>query len=232
MSRNRLLAPTLGTGVCMVAYLLLRPYGDAAGGETLAAAQAFASPAWVAAHLFGVLAIASFARLCLRLSDEATGLVARVARWSSLAGVVLTLPYYGAETFGLHAVGTAVLAGDHGAAGLVDQIRNHPAALTMFGLGLLLLAVSGIALALAWQRARGSLAAWPHRSTRRRAPPAVLPAAGRPHGLRRDVRAGCPPPRRPPRRPTHRGCRRARLGEAVGHGRLADTESVNAPESS
>lgn len=46
---------------------------------------------------------------------------------------------------------------------LVDQIGNQPIAMTMFGLGLLLLAVSGIATALAWQRSGlgRPWAAWP-----------------------------------------------------------------------
>lgn len=161
MKSRRLLAPLVGTGALMAGYLLLRPYGDAGGGETLAAAEAFASPRWVAAHLMGAGAIASFARLTLRFGEESPSVLARVARWSGLAGTVLVLPYYGAETFGLHAVGQAVMAGDSSLLPLVDAIRNHPAALTTFGTGLVLLAVSGVTFALAWQRDRGSVAAWP-----------------------------------------------------------------------
>ena len=71
------------------------------------------------------------------------------------------LPYYGAETFGLHALGRAALAGDQGVLQLVDDIRDQPVALTMFGLGLILLAVCGLLVALAWHRRTGSLAAWP-----------------------------------------------------------------------
>lgn len=158
---SRFAAPGIGTGVLMAAYLLIRPYGDFGGGETHAAAEALASPRWVVAHVAGALAIGSFARLALRLADVTPGLPARVARWAGLTGTVLVLPYYGAETFGLHAVGRAVLAGDASALALVDLIRNHPAALTTFGLGLVLLAVSGISLGLAWWRERGDAAAWP-----------------------------------------------------------------------
>ena len=178
-TRTRLLAPTVGTGVFMAAYLLLRPYGDADGGPA-AVAAAFASWLWVAAHVLGMLAIASFARLAVRIADEQTAqagrprswVPARIARWSALAGTVLVLPYYGAETFALHVIGKAALAG--GATGvdvttlaLAEQVRNEPVAMAMFGLGLVLLAVAGLALAAAWAHrypaATASIrfAAWP-----------------------------------------------------------------------
>lgn len=156
-----LAAPLIGTGLLMAVYLLTRPYGDAAAADTLEAAQAFASPWWVASHLCGALALASFGRLALRVSDLIDRSPARIGRWTGLAGVVLVLPYYGAETFGLHAVGREALATGPGVLSLVDDIRDHPAALVTFGLGLLLLAISGVCVALAWQRARGSRTAWP-----------------------------------------------------------------------
>lgn len=162
LSRH-LLAPTVGTGALMAAYLLLRPYGDASGDPT-EAARAFASPAWVVAHACGALAIASFGRLALRVSDLVPGPLAAAGRWAGLAGTVLVLPYYGAETFGLHAIGARVLAGDEGAFALVEMVRNQPVALTSFGIGLVLLAASGLLTAGAWQRVHAGTRAsalWP-----------------------------------------------------------------------
>lgn len=160
-----LAGPAVGSGVLMAIYLLLRPYGDAAGGDTLQAAAAFASPWWIVAHLCGAAALVSFARLALRMSEVMPSLSARLARWSGLAGAVLVLPYYGAETFALHVLGRHALAGDSSALSMVAPIRDQPVALTTFGLGLLLLALSGILVAIAWQRHHpvGSpgLAAWP-----------------------------------------------------------------------
>lgn len=156
-----LLAPTVGTGVLMAAYLLLRPYGDTGDQTSLAAARAFASPWWVVAHVCGALALASVGRLALRTSDLVPGVLARTARWTGLAGAVLVLPYYGAETFGLHALGRAAVAGDPSVLRLVPEIRDQPVAMVTFGLGLLLLAVAGILVALTWQRAAGTAAAWP-----------------------------------------------------------------------
>ena len=161
--RRPLLAPTVGTGVLMAAYLVLRPYADMAGATTRAAAEAFASPWWIVAHLCGALALASFGRLALRLADVDRSLTARVARFAGLAGTVLVLPYYGAETFGLHALGRRALEGDMAALELVGVVRDQPAAMTMFVLGLLLLAVAGVLVALTWHRRGGRTrwAAWP-----------------------------------------------------------------------
>ncbi len=160
-THSRLVLPLIGTGILMAAYLLIRPYGDSAGLAPEVRAGAFASPRWVIAHLAGALALVSFARFALRLSDANPDSVpARLARWSGLAGAVLMLPYYGAETFALHVIGQQALA-DPALLDLTEQIRNLPVALITFGVGLLLLAISGVAAATAWRRITGSLAGWP-----------------------------------------------------------------------
>lgn len=153
---RHLIAPTIATGVLMAGYLLLRPYGDVEQGAAMA--EAFASPAWVAAHILGALALASFARLALRVADLGDSTTARIGRFTGLAGAVLVLPYYGAETFGLHAVGSRALA-DPGTLELVAPIRNQPAALTMFGLGLVLLAVAAVCVGRVLGRPAWPLAA-------------------------------------------------------------------------
>lgn len=147
--------PAASSGVLMAAYLLIRPYGDATSSTSPEAAAAFASGWWVVAHLAGALALVQLARVGLRIDDLLSTTTTMIARWSGLAGAVLVLPYFGAETFGLHAIGRAGLA-DPAALSLVEEVRGHPAALTTFGLGLLLLAVSGITTALAWQGAARS----------------------------------------------------------------------------
>lgn len=143
--------PLVVTGVAMAAYLALRPYGDHGATLDREAAGAFASPWWIAAHLGGVLALASFARVALRVDDLVGGVAGQVARWSALVGLVLVLPYYGAETFGLHAIGTAVMEGGPTQVGLADDVRNQPVALSLFTAGLVLLAVSAVASGLAWR---------------------------------------------------------------------------------
>ena len=73
---------------------------------------------------------------------ERLALTAVVTGW---IGVGLTLPYYGAEGFGLNAI--ARKAADSQVSdllGLVEAVRFSPAAITTFGLGLLLLAAVAI----------------------------------------------------------------------------------------
>lgn len=166
-STSHLTMPAATSGALMAGYLLLRPYGDAGSATTPEAAAAFASTWWVVAHLAGALALVQLARVALRIDDLLSTTTTMIARWSGLAGAVLVLPYYGAETFGLHAIGRAGLT-DPAVLSLVGEVRDHPAAMTTFALGLVLLAVGGVATALAWQRAVRSgrwvapaRAAWP-----------------------------------------------------------------------
>lgn len=159
LGRAHLLAPTVGTGALMLLYLLARPYGDAAGATTTEAAAAFASTWWVVAHVAGALALACYAWLTVRLADLVPGAVSRLARTFGLGGLVLALPYFGAETFALHVIGREAAAGNAALLDLVEPIRGQPVAIVMFGLGLVLLAASAILLALTWWRS-GAGPAW------------------------------------------------------------------------
>lgn len=144
---HRLLAPIAGvTGVLMAAYLLLRPYGDAAGGETPAAAAAFASPLWIWSHLVGAAALVALAALWALVS---TGAV----RWVALASVALVLPYYGAETFALHVIGIRAQI-QQNYLQLVPEVRDNSVAISLFGVGLIALAAAGVAAAMRWRRAQ------------------------------------------------------------------------------
>ena len=157
--RAHLLAPTVASGALMLIYLLARPYGDASGATTPDAAEAFASAWWVVAHVAGALALASYARLAMRLADLVPGLVSSLSRRLGLGGLVLVLPYFGAETFALHVIGKEAVAGNTAALDLVEPIRNQPVAMALFGLGLVLLAASAVLLALSWWRS-GTGPAW------------------------------------------------------------------------
>ncbi len=159
MTRH-LVAPAVGAGVLMALYLLTRPYGDVGGPDAQAAA--LASPWWLFSHVCGMLALASAARLALRMHDIAPRPLTAVGRWTGLAGMVLVLPYYGAEAFALHVLGQRAATGDMSLLPLVEEIRSGSVAMSLFGLGLVLLAVAGATAAIAW-RSVGSprWAAWP-----------------------------------------------------------------------
>lgn len=156
-----LATPALTSGVLIAAYLVARPYGDAAGSASVSAAAAFASPWWVAAHLAGAFGLAAAAWLAVGLGTSVPGRLGASARITGALATLFVLPYYGAETFALHVLGRAALAGDPGLLRLVDEIRDEPVAITLFAAGLLLLAASGTTMALAWQRQRGSVLLWP-----------------------------------------------------------------------
>lgn len=132
------------TGALMAAYLLLRPYGDSVDGESAAAAEAFASSLWIWSHLAGAAALVALAALWALLSTGPT-------RWAAVAGAALVLPYYGAETFALHAIGMRART-QPDVLPLVPAVRDNPVAMTLFGIGLIALAGAGIAAAVRWRR--------------------------------------------------------------------------------
>ncbi|MDK2990128.1 MAG: hypothetical protein PWR16_1657 [Methanoculleus sp.] len=162
MTRTLLAALSLAVaGACFFAYPAIRPYTDEA---SLAGAGAFASPAWILSH---TLAMAGFILLVLGLlglygilretKAEPRALAALVLTW---VGVGLVLPYYGAETFALAAVGREAI--EQNSVGLLlaltDAIRFGEGA-WLFGAGLLALAAGTILLAVAIWRS-GILPRW------------------------------------------------------------------------
>ncbi len=160
--RTRLAVLSLAiAGVCFVLYPAIRPFSDE---ETLRGAQAFATPAWPLAHS---LAMVGFILLTLGLFGvygqlretmaERLGLTALVVTW---IGAGLTLPYYGAEAFALHAVGQEALRQNSVDlfVTLTNSIRFGPA-IWFFGLGLLAIGVGPILFAVAIWRS-GVLAKW------------------------------------------------------------------------
>jgi hypothetical protein len=147
-------------GLLFVAYPAVRPWHDE--NTVAGATQSMASNAWVAAHFFAMVGfiLLPLGLLAVRTAVASTraepaALVAAVLGW---IGVGLTLPYYGAEDFGLHAI-----AGPHGHGvdllPLVKAVRYQPLAITIFGIGLILIAVSAIVAGVAVWRS-GALPKW------------------------------------------------------------------------
>lgn len=138
MSRSPLTAIALGlSGILFFLYPAIRPSTDTA--ETLA------SSAWVAGHLFAmigfILVSLAVLRLYVTLQDRLT-LRATVITW---IGAGLTLPYYGAEDFGLNVIAKHV----PNAMELAEEFRYGPVAVTMFAGGLALLGVGIVMAAVA-----------------------------------------------------------------------------------
>lgn len=127
------------------------PFSDETGRD---GAAAFASPRCVVAHSIAAIAFVLLAlgpcELSLRLQDTRGIRRARGAVGLGWTGVGTTLPSYGAEVFGLLAVGRAALDrhDPHRLDTLASAIRWE-AGLWFMICGLLLLAVAGVLAALA-----------------------------------------------------------------------------------
>lgn len=146
------------SGVAFAGYPLLRPYGPESG---TAFAADLASPAWLASHVLGMVGFTALA-LALR-SLVATGSpwrwggqplrASETRMWLALA---LLLPYYGAEAYGLHAVGRYAVDGDTGVLAVAEGFRYAPFEVATFTAGLLLLALVGGRLVHGTWRASGA----------------------------------------------------------------------------
>jgi hypothetical protein len=160
-ARVRLGATALGlAGILFVLYPAIRPFSDE---TSLQGAAAFASTEWLVAHILGMLGftLIGLGLLGLHITlretrGERLAFGAVVVGW---LGIGLTLPYYGGEAFGLHAIGQEALR-QHNATlvALANVVRGGPQEV-MFGVGLLLIAVSAIMVAIAIWRS-GVLPRW------------------------------------------------------------------------
>jgi hypothetical protein len=133
-------------GLLFLLYPATRPWED----ETTAAgaAAAMGSQAWVWSHLFAMI---GFVLVPIALLE-----IHRTAAVTFWVGAGLTLPYYGAEDFGLHEI-----AAQPNILELAESVRYNPVAVTTFAVGLVTMGVAAIMVAL-----------------RLRTTPAVLFAAG------------------------------------------------------
>ena len=159
--RIRLAAVSLTlSGIFFVLYPAIRPFSDEA---SLQGAEAFASFSWVLAHSLAMVAFVLLALgllgLYIHLEEttvERRAIQALVLSW---IGIGLTLPYYGAETFGLHAIGQEAIRENSSALlSVVNSVRLGEA-IVFFIPGLLFLAAGTLLFAIAIWRS-SILSAW------------------------------------------------------------------------
>jgi hypothetical protein len=148
-------------GILFILYPATRPWHDESTVD--GATRSMSSSWWDTAHLFAMIGfiLVPLGLLALRSAVQRTRAeaVAAAAVLFSWLGAGLTLPHFGAEDFGLHAIATRA-ATDH--IDLLDAakaIRYAPVAITTFGLGLALLGVGAILAAVAVTRS-GVLPRW------------------------------------------------------------------------
>lgn len=151
---SRLAAITLAlAGALWLVFPLTRPWGD--DGTLEGTVAAMASPAWVGAHLAGMLGLLlmgpGVASVWGAVRPGPGEPAASAAVVLTTLGAGLTLPYFGAEAFGLHAAAT-VGSQTRSLLGLVDAVRFQPVAIVTFGLGLAGVAAGGVSVAVAAHR--------------------------------------------------------------------------------
>lgn len=172
-------AAFVAAGLSFLLFPLLRPWPD----ETVASTElavAFASDRWVVAHLCGILGLGLLAPALLGLrtvlaqagaGDSGSGVGdtgggaapragVRAATWALITawvGAGASALYFGAEIFGIRTMAEAALREDDlGLLADVEVLRMQPWAVALFGVGLVLIAVSGVLVAVALWRAGAS----------------------------------------------------------------------------
>jgi hypothetical protein len=139
-------------GILFLLYPAIRPSSDDA--------VAMASTAWVAGHAAAMLGFVLLGLAALGLHQvlgDRLSLRAAVVTW---IGAGLTLPYYGAEDFGLNVIAQRSLRDQAPALmELAQEFRYGPVAITMFTTGLLLLAAGAVMAAVSVWRS-GVLPRW------------------------------------------------------------------------
>ena len=141
-------------GIGFVLYPAIRPFSDE---RSMEGARAFASGSWVVAHGMAIVAFVLLAvglyGLSVHLANTAMAGRARRAVVMSWVGIGLTLPYYGAEVFGLHAVGQTAV--DRSDPALVDTMTHSirwDVGIWFIIIGLVVLAVGvGSAASAVWR---------------------------------------------------------------------------------
>jgi hypothetical protein len=161
-SRARMGAVAFGlAGVLFALYEAAAPRADQ---TTLEGAESWTSAGWSVAHIAAIvgLILIPLGHGALRGLLEGT----RNERTAFLAATIgyigsgLTISYYGAEVYGLKAIGErAVADGDASLTAVGDAFRYDPTAMTVFATGLVLIAVAAVLAAVAVWRS-GVLNRW------------------------------------------------------------------------
>ena len=138
------------SGVFFTLFPVIRPFFDE---TTLAAAAGFSSAGWILAHASGmagfILLALGFLGAYIRLQQTSVERRSFLALHLCWVGVGLTLPFFGAEAFGLQVIGEKALdLSSMDILRMANQVRFGPG-LWFISAGLLLVAAAAILLATA-----------------------------------------------------------------------------------
>ncbi|SDL62050.1 hypothetical protein SAMN05216298_4552 [Glycomyces sambucus] len=161
-SRARTGAVAFGlAGVLFVLYEAVAPRADQ---TTLEGAESWTTAGWAVAHLAAIVALILFPLAYGALRGHLEGTrnekTAFLAATTGYIGSALTISYYGAEVYGLRAIGErAVADGDATLTEVADAFRLDSVAMSVFAIGLVLIAVAAVIAAVAVWRS-GTLNRW------------------------------------------------------------------------
>ena len=137
------------SGILFVLYPIIRPFSDEA---SLEGAAAFASTEWLVAHILAIVAFTllplGFLGLYHSLQDTTLKPLIYSAVVLCLVGTGLTLPFYGGETYGLHAIGMEAITQQTVALVSISNVVRTGTGLILFLIGLMVLAIASIIVAV------------------------------------------------------------------------------------
>ncbi|MFC3418803.1 hypothetical protein ACFOLA_04845 [Salinicoccus hispanicus] len=140
--------PFIISGIAFVLYPIIRPFSDE---KTMEGAVVFASGEWMISHILGMVAFTflsvGFLGLSGAFENKSSASSVYTATGLSIIGLGLTMPYYGGETFGLHAIGHAALDQQNDSLVSLEAIVRSGPGLILFIIGLILLVISTIIVA-------------------------------------------------------------------------------------
>ena len=148
-------------GVLFAVYEAAAPRTDQ---TTLDGAASWTSAGWSVAHISAIVGLIliplGYGAIRGFLEGTAHERTAFLAATIGYIGSGLTISYYGAEVYGLKAIGQrAVADGDASLTDVGNDFRLDPTAMTVFAIGLLLIAIAAVLAAIAVWRS-DSLPRW------------------------------------------------------------------------
>jgi hypothetical protein len=159
--------PRARTGAIALAGVLFVLYEAAAPREdqtTLAGAESWTTAGWSIAHIAAIVGLIliplAYGSLRGHLEGTRNEKTAFLAATTGYIGSALTISYYGAEVYGLKAIGErAVADADPTMTEVADAFRYDATAMTVFAIGLALIAIAAVIAAVAVWRS-GTLNRW------------------------------------------------------------------------
>ncbi|MEU6860900.1 hypothetical protein AB0B28_18740 [Glycomyces sp. NPDC046736] len=148
-------------GVLFVVYEAAAPRADQ---TTLVGAESWTTVGWSVAHIAAIVALIliplGYGALRGFFEGTRNEKTAFLAATTGYIGSGLTISYYGAEVYGLKAIGErAVADGDASMTEVGEAFRMDPTAMTVFAIGLALIAIAAVLAAVAVWRS-GTLNRW------------------------------------------------------------------------